>query len=134
MAWRGIGAGDGNRTHDIQLGKLDCRQADQAPSCKTLHIGPQRHQRVTAEKQNRTEPPSENKGAAPSGGKGSGRFAHAQRRESSYLALYAGRELLGTIRVIDGQHHASFPGRRRVGVFRTLDEAKNALSAAGGER
>src|SRR6266540_3952273 len=28
MAWRGIGAGDGNRTHDIQLGKLDCRGFD----------------------------------------------------------------------------------------------------------
>jgi hypothetical protein len=46
------GAGDGNRTHDIQLGKLACLQADQRASCKTAPIVHQSHQRLRAISQN----------------------------------------------------------------------------------
>jgi hypothetical protein len=48
-----VGAGDGNRTHDIQLGKLDSFQLHQGNSCKTAALGPQLHQWVTADSQNR---------------------------------------------------------------------------------
>jgi hypothetical protein len=51
-ACRSIGAGDGNRTHDIQLGKRSVSPLNQAPSCKTASIAYQSNQRVATEKQN----------------------------------------------------------------------------------
>jgi hypothetical protein len=47
-----IGAGDSNRTHDIQLGKRSVSPLDQGPSCKTASIAYQSNQRVATEKQN----------------------------------------------------------------------------------
>src|SRR5262245_41369146 len=47
-----IGAGDGNRTHDIQLGKLDVKQHDQHDSCKTAQFHPQLYQGVAGGQQN----------------------------------------------------------------------------------
>lgn len=46
------GAGDENRTHDIQLGKLDGSQSAQHVGCKTADIRHQCDQGLTAEKQN----------------------------------------------------------------------------------
>jgi hypothetical protein len=40
------GAGDGNRTHDIQLGKLACLQTNQQSSCKTAFIARQHRQKL----------------------------------------------------------------------------------------
>src|SRR5215467_16224582 len=44
------GAGEGNRTLDIQLGKLGVCQAPQQLSCKTARIPPQWLQRVSVRK------------------------------------------------------------------------------------
>src|SRR4051812_40416817 len=60
------GAGDRDRTDDIQLGKLCCSQADQRPSCKTRPFGPQQHQRLRSRTQNETAAPT----GIGSGGKG----------------------------------------------------------------
>jgi len=46
------GAGDGNRTHDIQLGKLSVSQSPQELDCKTRHFGGQSDQRVARGSQN----------------------------------------------------------------------------------
>jgi hypothetical protein len=47
------GAGDGNRTHDIQLGKHPRFQRYQKPSRKTTPLAPQKRQRLTGGLQNR---------------------------------------------------------------------------------
>ena len=52
MASQRVGAGEGNRTLDIQLGKLACFQADQQPSCKTAAIAPQALQKLSGDLQN----------------------------------------------------------------------------------
>ena len=54
---RKSGAGEGNRTLDIQLGKLLGNQAKQYLSCKTLPYRPQSLQRVTGGTQNQTAIP-----------------------------------------------------------------------------
>jgi len=47
------GAGDGNRTHDTQLGKHPRFQRSQKPSNKTAPLAPQLHQRLAGRMQNR---------------------------------------------------------------------------------
>ena len=53
MASQRVGAGEGNRTLDIQLGKLDVSQQYPADSCKTGRKPPYRFQWVTTGLQNR---------------------------------------------------------------------------------
>jgi hypothetical protein len=48
------------------------------------------------------------------------------------VALYDGREFLGTISVIGDQYHARLADRRDLGPFPTLQAAKEGISAASG--
>src|SRR5215510_11792309 len=52
MASQRVGAGEGNRTLDIQLGKLDSLQSYQNDNCKTAPFQSKSHQRVTISLQN----------------------------------------------------------------------------------
>jgi hypothetical protein len=52
MASQRVGAGEGNRTLDIQLGKLDRSPTHQELSCKTAIFEPKSYQRVTVLSQN----------------------------------------------------------------------------------
>ena len=72
------GAGDENRTHDIQLGKLHVLYDRQDDSCKTDPNPLFAFQWVTSEKQNRIgpAPDPENKTAAPTGIGGGGETGH----------------------------------------------------------
>jgi hypothetical protein len=54
MASQRVGAGEGNRTLDIQLGKLDVFHCIQRVACKTEQKSPYMHQEVTVGLQNRT--------------------------------------------------------------------------------
>jgi hypothetical protein len=54
MASQRVGAGEGNRTLDIQLGKLDVSHCTQHVACKTEQKSVYMHQEVTFGLQNRT--------------------------------------------------------------------------------
>jgi hypothetical protein len=59
------GAGDGNRTHDIQLGKQHIPEGLQGDMSKTPHIAAFAHQRLRPEAQNRDGPPPDPEKRSP---------------------------------------------------------------------
>jgi hypothetical protein len=154
------GAGDRDRTDDIQLGKLACSYNNQELICKTRRLGPQQHQGVRTRAQNRPRPPDPKRERRPGGGGGESRNHEAAGQQlpedntsnrplvsteiktasrvtapsRSTIAVYNGRELLGYIHENgDGKHHAvAWPDGRKLGAFETRKEAADAVTRAAG--